>query len=226
MISTCSSSTTARLLAITLLAAVPATGAALAQEEGPEVVVSGRAQNEDGKPLAGLEVTLIRTHKKMSLWRSKRTVSESELDRATTDEHGFYELRSHDDGSFSSYFLRFYDPGSFDSVRYQIPADEDVTRRVRRGRDVVQNLVVRENAAWPEVAERVERFGAESPRGQILRQVGLPEKVMHPDGAQPENEEWWYYRRGIVYKFSGDRIMGEHRFDPVPPPPQLGGDGP
>jgi hypothetical protein len=200
-------------------------GIARAEDGGQEVIVSGRVQNESSEPQAGLQVTLIRTHKKMSLWRSKRTVSESELGRITTDEHGFYELHAQDHGSRSSYYLRFFDPGSFDSVRYQIPRDEDITQRFRRGRDVVQNLVVQEHPDWRKVAAEIERYGADSPRGQILRQVGLPERVMHPDGPSSASEEWWYYRRGIVYKFTGDRIIGERRFEPVPPPPPLSGSG-
>ncbi|MEE9219014.1 MAG: hypothetical protein V3U98_08095 [Acidobacteriota bacterium] len=197
----------------------------LAQEEPSAVLIRGRVQSENGEPLAGLTVTLIRTHKKLNLRHRRWEESEAVLDRARTDAQGFYEIHAVDDGSFTSYFLRFNDPQSFDSVRYVAPPDEDITRRVRRGRDVVQNLVALENPDWPRVRERLVQVGEGSSRGRILRKLGLPERILRPQGEHGGREEWWYYRRGIVYQFEGARAVGERRFEAIPEPPNLGGTG-
>ncbi len=180
--------------------------------------IRGRLQDAQGTPLAGVEVTLIRTRKTVDVRRLQWEESEAVLERATTDAQGFYEIRAGDDGSFASYFLRFSDPRSFDVVRYVPVPDEDITRRFRRGRPLVHNLVVHEQAEWPKVQEEMARVGSESARGQLLRRLGLPERV---DRDAAGLEEWWYYRRGIVYQFAGERVQGERRFDPVPAPPAL-----
>jgi hypothetical protein len=171
-------------------------------------------------------LSLIRTHKRVDLRRLQWRESEGVIDRATTDAQGFYEIRAADDGSFASYFLRFHDPQGFDSVRYVPPPDEDITRRFRRGRPMIENRVVQEQRDWPKVQEEIARVGADSVRGRLLRRLGLPERVERPEAARPEREEWWYYRRGIVYQFDGPDAAGERRFDPVPAPPPLAAAGP
>lgn len=219
--SRCSSSTTAELGALLLAAALaaPAPVPARAAGEATEVVIRGRLQDVHGSALAGVSVTLIRTRKTVDVRRLQWEESEAVLDRASTDEQGFYEIRAADDGSFASYFLRFYDPKSFDAVRYVPPPDEEITRRFHRGRPLVENGVVREQPDWPKVKEEIEKVGADSVRGQLLRRVGLPERL--EKDSVSGLEEWWYYRRGIVYQFQGERVAGERRFDPVPAPPAL-----
>jgi hypothetical protein len=192
-----------------------------AAEDAPGVLIRGRLQNGEGEPLAGVQVTLIRTHKRVDLGRLQWKETEGVLDRSLTDAQGFYEIRAADDGSFSSYFLRFHDPQTFDAVRYVPPPDEDITRRFRRGRPLVENRVAREQRDWPKVQEEIARVGADSVRGRLLRRLGLPERVERPEPARPEREEWWYYRRGIVYQFDGSEAAGERRFDPVPAPPPV-----
>lgn len=195
-----------------------------AQEPAP-VLIRGRVQDEHGQPLADLDVTLIRTHRAVDLRKLKWEESEAVLTRARTDAQGFYEIQAADDGSFSSYFLRFYDPKQFDMVRYVPPPDEDITRRFHRGRPLVENRLVREQPDWSKVKEEVARLGEDSPKGQVLRKAGLPEKVEKSGGAGAGMEEWWYYRRGVVYKFEGDTMIGERRFEPVPAPPPVGAEG-
>lgn len=187
--------------------------------EAPQVVIRGRVQDGEGRPLSGLDVILIRTKKTVDVRRLQWEESEAVLDRARTDAQGFYEIRAADDGSFASYFLRFNDPSSFDAVRYTALADEDISRRFRRGRPMVENRLVRGHRDWPKVQEEIARVGADSARGQLLRRLGLPERV--ETGTGGGREEWWYYRRGVVYQFEGERVLGERRFDPVPAPPAL-----
>ena len=203
----------------TLLLLVPIGVAA--EEETSAVIIRGRVQEALGTPVAGLTVTLIRTKKTVDLRRLQWEESEAVLERASTDAQGFYEIRAADDGSFSSYFLRFNDPKTFDRVHFVAPDDEDITRRFHRGRPLVENRLLREHRDWKKVQEEMARVGEGSPRGVILRQMGLPERVESRAPGGPAREEWWYYRRGIVYQFEGERIAGERRFDPVPAPPAL-----
>ena len=68
---------------------------------------------------------------------------------------------------------------------------------------------------WAEAERLIARYGATSPRAQILRQYGYPEKLEHLKAMNGETEVWWYYTRGISFKFSYGEFRGQSNFEPI-----------
>lgn len=132
-----------------------------------------------------------------------------------TDAEGFFEIRIPRDRAYDHYFIRFYDPVSFDQVRYQLPADREITRDLRRRELLQLQVELRWQDSWPDVQRRVMEVGEDSPEGKVLLSMGMPEREKTARGPDGLRQEWWYHSRGIVYFFAGGRAAGFRKFDPV-----------
>src|SRR5262249_17253109 len=128
----------ATLAILILLSAVPA-GAAPAP---PEVVVRGTVRDQAGAPLADYPVRLIKTKTTLNLLHFRTATQLAEAARAQTDGEGRYEIKIAPDPQFDYFSLRFYDPKTFDPVRYRVPADVDITKRVRQKPEVMVDAVI------------------------------------------------------------------------------------
>ncbi len=181
----------------------------------PTIHVQGRVLSPDGHGVPGQSVRLFKTRRSLALGRFSSGGQIAEAARATTDEHGFYEIRIRKDRAFDDYFLRFYDLSTFDSVRYRLPGDREITREIRRGGTLRIDVTLAWHDGWPEVRSRLEEVGEDSPRGRILLAMGLPESEKRADGPSGLRDEWWYYSRGVVYFFRGREAAGSRRFEPV-----------
>jgi hypothetical protein len=149
-----------------------------------------------------------------------------ELDRrqlkVLTDREGGYRIEFIPGQLGNNFHLFFYAEEGFDSVRYQRPDSIDITDRLREGRDLKFDQVLVDHPNWKEVQQKIALYGGESMRGKVLRQLGLPERIDRGVG-DPPTETWWYYAKGISYRFSGHAIEGSYTFKPIrgvlPPPP-------
>ena len=211
-----------RVLALSMLAqaaalALPAPlGGPAASEK--RVTAQGRLISEKGEPLAGWPVTLIATQRYVEF--SKFTSGGDIVTAASglTDAGGYFSLDVPKDRRFQFWFLRFIDPATFDAVRFQAPGDLEITADARRGRVAQVELTIKFHSDWAEVERRISAAGGETtPKGKILRTLGLPEKLAA--GEASTEEEWWYFTKGIVYIFRGAEPIGSRHFDPVKPPP-------
>lgn len=186
------------------------------------VVVQGRVLSEAGEGLAGWPVQLIATQRYVEF--SKYSTGGNVLVAAnvTTDPQGYFSIDVPRQRGYQFWFVRFNDPQQLDVIQYEAPADVEITGEVRRGRVATVDKTIRQHPDWPEVQRRIAEAGGEStPRGKILRALGLPEKITH--GELSSDEEWWYFTKGIVYTFRGAEAIGSRRFEPVTEPG--GGDG-
>lgn len=202
----------ALLAALTL--AVPAAAAAERM-----IIVQGRISDPEGRGVPGQSVRLFKTRREISLGRMNSGGQVAEAARVATDASGFYELSIPRDRSFDDFYLRFYDPNGFDSVQYQLPPDREITGDLKHGGTLRVDLTLQRAPSWPEIARRIGAAGADSPKGKILRALGLPEREGQGAGPDGPREEWWYHARGVVYFFRDGRPAGSRRFDPVTPSP-------
>lgn len=173
-----------------LVATIVSGGAAWAA-----ITVEGQMFDSAGAELAGAPVRLIGVYG-VRLPFSSREPEQRELARSKTDSHGFYSITLEDDRGADRLLLRASDPSDWDAVRYAPEEDVDVTRDLRRrGRAIVTSALV-DASGWRELAAEIERVGATSGRGKILRTHGYPrETVKLPDGQL----EWRY--PSAVYRF-------------------------
>ena len=190
----------AALLVFALM--IPA--AALAEGEEGRVTVRGRITDETGEGVAGQVVRLLksRTYVKITGLRQLDQIVEDA--RASTDALGFYEFEYRPDPAFPYYYLRFYDPKTFDAVKYRLPDDRDISKRLRSGRPVQVATSLRFQPDWPKVKTLLDTYPPGSQVGQVLRSLGLP-SGRAPEG--PGRELWTYDRAGVAYVVEGTRII-------------------
>jgi hypothetical protein len=193
------------LLAACLAAGLAPVAAPRAEEF---ITVRGSVTDEAGDAVPGHVVRLLKSRKILNL-RAFKTRDQSVEDmRATTDAQGFFEFKFPVDPQFRYYYLRFYDPGAFDGVKYRLPDDRDVTRRVKQGRPVQAAVILKFQPDWPKVKQMIETYGAGSHVGQVLRALGLPTRRT----AQEEGRELWEYdTAGVAYLIQDGKILETRR---------------
>ena len=177
--------------------------AALAAEE-IHVKVQGRVIDETGEGVAGQAVRLLKSRTYLKLGGMRSLDQSVEDYKVTTDSLGFFEFDYRLDPAFPYYFLRFYDPKTFDSVKYRLPEDRDVSKRMNSGRPVQVTASLKFQPDWPKVQALLETYSPGSPVGQVLRSLGLP-SARAPEG--PGRELWTYDKAGMVYVIEGPKVI-------------------
>ncbi len=179
--------------------------------------VQGRIHLDSGGTIAGWPVQIIGTQRYIEFGRTTSGGGSGIVGRTTSDPGGYYAFDLPRDPRYQFWFVRFLDPDHFDAVRHLPPRDVDISTQVRRGRLASVDLTVRSHPDWAEVQRRIAAAGGvETPRGRVLRSLGLPEKVVEPQAGG--EEEWWYFTKGVVYNLRGSEVAGTRRFEPVKPP--------
>ena len=183
-------------------------------------VLTGRITDQQGRPVPGTPVMVVGRRLDLNM-----KLDYTELDRrqlkVLTDQDGRYKAEFIPNELGNNLYLFFYAEEDFDGVRFRKPEPIDITGRLKEARELKfdQNLV--EHPDWKEVQQRISLFGADSARGKVLRQLGLPERIERGVG-DPPTETWWYYGKGISYRFAGPSIEGSYTFKPIrgvlPPP--------
>jgi len=204
-----------RLLPALIAAVLLTAGEASAGEK--RVHVQGRIADPEGKGLSAQIVRLFKTRRSFRIQKFSSGGQIAEAARVTSDENGFFEIDVPHDRAFDDYYLRFYDPAAFDLVQYRLPSDREITKEIRRGETIRLDVTFERQPMWGDVVRRLEAAGPDSPKGRVLRSMGLPEREMKGEGPDGPREEWWYHTRGVVYFFRDGRPAGFRRFDPVAP---------
>lgn len=192
------------VLALLLLAAASAGPAVSAGEEGNRAL-EGQIFDASGEPVEGVPVRVLMTRRLLTLGDFSVRDDVAEGPSTVSDAKGFYSLSWEPDPAYDYFYLRFYDARSFDAVRYSLPTDEDITQRVRSGRPIIVNRQLEDAPTWPELRREIERVGGEkTPRGEILRALGMPDRVVTlEDGLV----EWHYERAGVRYRLQEGRLV-------------------
>ncbi|RPI10706.1 MAG: carboxypeptidase regulatory-like domain-containing protein [Zetaproteobacteria bacterium] len=180
-------------------------------------VLTGRVTDESGAPVAGNPVLVVARSLDLVAKRLEYEERGRRDVRTATDAEGRYRVEFVPASVGNNFFLFFYDAKGFDRVKYRRPEPVDVTDQLRRSRTVAVNQILQFHPAWSEVARQIAFLGADSDRGRVLRQHGLPEKRDAPAKAD-DPEVWWYYADGVSYWFVDDRLTRTHQFTPMMQP--------
>ncbi len=182
----------------------------IAPTEAAEGAISirGSITDETGAAVPGQAVRLLKSRSILKLSGLKTVDQNVEEVRAGTDPQGFFEFTVTPDPNFRYCYLRFYDPQNFDGVKYRLPDDREISRKVRQGRPVQEAVVLRRQSDWPKVKALIDEYGPASHCGQILRALGLPTRRT-PQGA--ERELWEFDAAGVAYLVEGQKVLETRR---------------
>ena len=174
----------------------------------PSAVLRGRIVDQDGAGVAGATIRLLQSRRDFDIqdWKLVDRLTDSRV--ARSDAHGFFEATLSPDPGYRHFWLRFYDADRFDVVRYDLPDDVDITTRMRRGRPITLTVVLEDHSRWRNVRAWIDRLGAGSDRGRLVRRLGIPDRREQSSGV----ESFWYDREGMVYRFREGRFVGEEQF--------------
>ena len=169
------------------------------------MLVRGQVTDSLGAPVADHGVRLLATRRVAKFLTIESEPAEAELASTRTDANGFYEMRVPRDREYDFFFLRFSTPTDFDRVRFDRPADREITKRFTSRRPVIQDCVLPAAPGWDAVQRLLELYGADSPRGRLIRALGVPDRVEPMDGAG--REAWQFAAAGVTYIVEGDRVV-------------------
>lgn len=200
---------------LALVAAAPAPAARYAQ--GEEVEVTGRVTDLDGEPLAGVEVVLAGHRKNFDVWGFQWQRRGESAVSATTDAAGAYSLVWRWDRFYNRFRLAA-------GIRQSVGGEEtwwevasaDLTRAVRRGSPVIANLTVESADEVRSLQAFVEGLSGDDAR-RVYRELGKPDKVSKVQRARHVEVTWWYFERGMLYRFVDGRLDSSESFEPVEP---------
>jgi len=200
---------------VALVALSLAVPAAAGWGKARQLVVRGQVTDERGTGVEGTAVRVIATRRVVKFLTVESRPAEKELGSTISGPNGFYELSVPKVRDYDFYFLRFFDGEQFDSVRFATPPDIEITQQIKKRRPVIQDIHLPRAAGWDAVTRLVDLYGAESTRGKIVRQLGVPERTERDTAAgHPEREIWWYDRAGVAYVIEDGEVLERKLFQP------------
>ncbi|MFQ5767740.1 MAG: hypothetical protein ACE5ID_07130 [Acidobacteriota bacterium] len=209
------------LVALALLSILPA-GLLEAAPRGRSVPLHGRVTDANGQGVADLPVRVLATRRVLRFLSVSTAPAQAELAATRTDENGFYEIEVPRSRDYDYYFLRFYDSSGFDLVKYALPPDVEITRRLRATWPVKVDEVLEFDAGWEAARRLVDLYGKDSLRGKIIRSLGVPDRTTRtftPAGV--ERETWWFDRAGLAYIIEDGVVQEKKSFKPSRESPSI-----
>jgi hypothetical protein len=181
-------------------------------------VLTGQVTDESGKPVAANPVLVVARRLDLSAVRMEYDELSRREVRTVTDAQGRYRVEFVPVSVGNNFYLFFYDVTGFDRVKYRRPEPLDISDRLRSQTTLVVNHILQFHPSWSELTRQIAYFGAESDRGRILRQHGLPDKRDAPPSSAADPEVWWYYADGVSYWFVENQLTRTTQFPPMPQP--------
>lgn len=204
-----------RIACIGLLFLVFLPNIKLLQEERREITIRGSVVNEEGYPVGNIPVRFIMQMRGFNKNHSAIDMLEEKEISTRSDSKGLYEIIWLADSTFNNFYLRFYRDGEFDEVLYQEPEDVDITQQIKLSDTIKIDHILKFNPQWEQIKAEIERLDPDSDKGKTLRQRGIPDKKEKFKGKKLKNIEiWWYYSKGICYRFKGSQLDKVFRFIP------------
>ena len=183
-------------------------------------IITGRITDQQGRPVPETPVLVVGRKLDLNLKLEYQELDRKQL-KVLTDREGRYRAEFIPEQLGNNLYLFFYAEEGFDAVRFQKPDSIDITSRLGEGKELKFDQMLLDHPKWREVQQKIALYGADSMRGKVLRQLGLPERIDRGVG-DPPTETWWYYAKGISYRFLGPAIEGSYTFKPIrgvlPPP--------
>lgn len=145
--------------------------------------------------------------------------------RTRTNGDGYYELNII---LFSGWRTASFVVGEhgFSSIRYQNPVTVNLTGFIEnvieaREMEVRFSYEFESREGWENEERMILEHGADSDKGLMVQEYGLPDRIKTFETAEGSSGElWFYYQRGFVIRFLGENEDQRFIFKKRPPEEQ------
>jgi hypothetical protein len=187
------------------------------QENEKKVLIFGEVVDTAGRPVQGFTVSLLVEREVLDISTFKTTVKDRKVFSTPTDEQGKYYFTWKLDDYYNRFYLNYISEGKFDDVKFLAPPEPliDASKYVGKEKNFEHKLVIQYHPAWTKLLKLIEVYGADSDKGKVLRYNGFFEKETEEEIAGEKHIFWWYYSRGKSFKFSGEKLIKEYKFQPL-----------
>ena len=187
------------------------------QENEKKVLIFGEVVDTTGIPVQDFTVSLIVEREVLDISTFKTTVKERKVFSTVTDEQGKYYFTWKLDDYYNRFYLNYISEGKFDDVKFLAPGEPviDASKSVGKEKNFEHKLVIHYQPEWTKLLKLIDVYGANSDKGKVLRANGFFEKETEEEIAGEKHTFWWYYARGKSFKFSGEKLIKEYKFQPL-----------
>ncbi len=156
------------------------------------VIIKGSIMDESGKPVVNTPVFIVMKKVKFSFRKFEIVEIESKVVKTHTNADGLYSINVEIDTYFNRFYVDFVGDG-FQYAKFEKPKEEDITKLVDKGIDIVVNRVFKFNPRWKDIQLVLDLIGKDSPYYNALKEYGFPdERIKMGNGV----EKWKYYEIG------------------------------
>jgi hypothetical protein len=199
---------------------VAITGALICQESQvaePKVLISGEVVEPTGKAVKGFSVSLIVEREVLDISTLKSSTKNRKVFTTETDADGKYFFTWKLDDYYNRFYINYITEGRFDDVQFLPPSEPliDISKYIGKGKNFEHKLILFYHPSWDKIRKLIEVYGSESDKGKILRTHGFFEKETEEEIAGEKYSFWWYYAKGKAFKFSGEKLIKEYKFQPL-----------
>lgn len=183
----------------------------------PKVLIFGSVVDPQGRGVQGFTVSLIVEREVIDISTFKSSTKERKVFTTETDADGKYFFTWTLDDYYNRFYINYITVGKFDDVQFLPPQEPvvDVSKYIGKGKNYEDKLVIFYNPSWDKLLKLIEVFGADSDKGKILRSYGFFEKETEETITGEKYVFWWYYAKGKSFKFSGEKLIKEYKFQPL-----------
>jgi hypothetical protein len=187
-----------------------------AYPDGQLVVVTGTVTDDQGQPIPRVDLVFEATRRAFNVRRMRGVTEPPRTIRARTDDAGQYSI----EWSWHHYYNAF----ELDVVvpigvrggreRDQTIAQADLTERIVQGTPVVVPITVDDTRLLLEVRAFLANLDTDDEQ-RIYTQEGKPDRLDQVARPDHEEETWWYFSIGALYRFQNGKLVEVENFDPV-----------
>ncbi|HVS13089.1 MAG TPA: carboxypeptidase-like regulatory domain-containing protein [Thermoanaerobaculia bacterium] len=184
--------------------------------DGEEVIITGKVTDPGGNPVPDLPVEIRASRESFSV-RKMRKVEENPVTvRTRTDANGDYRIV----WTWHHYYNRFLVQALIPvrlpdhMVQDTVVGQVDITGFIGNGSPVRAQFPL----GNPALVQRVRDFEAAvdtADEHRVYGERGLPEKVESYEYPEHDEQSWWYFAQGTMYRFTDGSLIEIENFDPV-----------
>jgi hypothetical protein len=183
--------------------------------DGTRVTVTGAVTDAEGRPVADLRVQLRASRREMNYKKLRREENNPVVKSATTDAAGQYTI----DWTWHRYYNHFVLEALVPvrrprgKIEQRVLAELDLSQRMG-STPVVAPLTI-SDTGFLERLRAFEASIANDAQRRIYEQQGKPDKVDVISAVEHEEETWWYFGTGTLFRFEDDALVEVENFEPI-----------
>jgi hypothetical protein len=184
--------------------------------DGEEVVVTGKVTDPGGRPVPDLPVEIRASRESFSMKKMRKVEENPVTVRTRTDANGDYRLVWPWHHYYNRFLVQALIPVRLPNnmVQDRVVGEVDITGFIGNGSPVRAQLALSD----PALVQRVRDFEAgvdTADERRVYGERGLPEKVETYEYPEHDEQSWWYFAQGTVYRFEDGSLAEIENFDPV-----------